>query len=115
MTNIEELTGPINQRLGDLGIEKTSAILSEGYCPLCSGKSSSIPVVEADNDDLSERVAAAVVNCQRCRIRWRYGPNPEGGEWVEHTIQVNDRAQLTTTLNPPPEPEEEQDEWELDT
>lgn len=99
----------INTHLSELGIEQASAMLSEGFCPVCKGRGVESPPFEPPED---ERPASVVVNCEKCKLRWRSGPNPMNEmDWIEYT-QATKHLTLAMCLNAPPEPEEDHDDWD---
>lgn len=104
----------INNAISDLGLDRVGVLLSEGFCPLCNGRSGE-PPAHWDLEE-EEREASAVVNCVRCDLQWRSGPNPDNGmDWIEYSQHLND-MRLTMILNAPRDPEDDEDdeEWQYD-
>lgn len=103
-----------NKAIRDMGLTRASAMLSEGFCPLCRTRGSDQQVVDVDPDE--ERNATATVNCTTCMTRWRTGLNEENGrDWIEHGRSWRDGILMTMTLNAPRDPvDEDEDYWDED-
>lgn len=107
----EDMEGVLSA-VRDMGLEKTSVVLSEGFCPLCVKRSSDVPVIDPE-DEIDDRRPghSGEVNCHSCNTRWRTGMNGENGQpWVEISRPLKKMgATLSMALNPPPDPTEEDD------
>lgn len=111
VVSLEKVGELANKALSSLGLNRAGVMLAEGFCPLCQKRGSGSLDALIDDED-AHPTTTARVDCTACQIRWRGGVNPENHlEWVQHAHAVEGMV-LTYSLNPPAEPEEE-DDWYL--